>query len=158
MLGSGTTYYTSYLNSLADYKVAWHEQVYTIRGPEPPAPNQQIEVSGWSFPWHTDILLVRDPRRVLRGLKFHSPGYQNHTEEWLGYRANTLTLLVRSYIEFTEMALARYPEVVRIEDVPRVPGLKDNATGRGYRKPHEWHELGQDVIDLAKEFGYDVDL
>jgi hypothetical protein len=154
MLGSGTTYYTNYLNHLAGEQVAWHEHIYGVKGERDPKPGQLYEVSGFSFPHATDILLVRDPRSVIRGLRWHEPHYQNYTEKYLGYRANTLAQFVSSYLEFTRMALARDPEVLRIEDVPVIEELNRNRTGHGRRKPHTWDEIGGEVTSLAKGWGY----
>ncbi len=153
MLGSGTTYYTNWLNYEHGPKAARHEYVYGVKRNRDPAEGQLYEVSGFSFPYETDILLVRDPRKVIRGLKYHSPHYHNFCEQHLGYRPNTLALLVRSYEEFTAMALARDPEIIRIEDVPIVPDLNRNATSRGTRKPHTWNDIGP-VAALAKGWGY----
>lgn len=154
MLGSGTTYYTEYLNWLEGYKAAFHEHIYGVNEIREPKPRQKYEVSGFSFPHETHTLLVRDPRKVVRGLRLHTPHYQNYTEKYLGYRATTLVQYIQSYLDFTYMALDRDPKIIRIEDVPKVKDLRINATKRGTRKPYKWAELGSELSELAIGWGY----
>lgn len=155
MLGSGTTYYTEFLNWAAKEKVAYHEHVYGVKELREPHPGQQYEVSGFAFPYHTDRLLVRDPRRVVRGLRYHAPYFHNFTEEHLGYRPNTPSAYVDAYLDLTYMALELDPPVVRIEDVPLIEGLRRNANRHGRRRPLTWAELGSELTALAKGWGYE---
>lgn len=152
MLGSGTTYYTAWLRSQGHH--ALHEHVYRWTGVFPPEEGQTHEVSGFSFGKQTDVLLLRDPRKQLRTLGLHSPHWPTWTAHNLGYNASNKGLLFQSWIDCIRLALAEDPEVVRIEDVPVVPGLRRHETGRGHRKPYTWGDLPAEVSGLARQLGY----
>ena len=155
LFGHGTTYYTNYLQRQG--YLARHEYVYNGKHVvREPAEGQTHEVSGWSFPYETDVLLVRDPRRALHSLAKHNPHYHEWTHKHFGYHPHTLKLLQRSWVDWYTLGLSRDPEILRIEDVPKLHGVKANKTKRGHKRPYTWDELAPDLVDLCYTLGYDT--
>ncbi len=155
LFGHGTVYYTDYLGHLGH--VAGHEWLYNSTGVmPPPVPGQEFEVSGYAFPHKPDKLLVRDPRAALRTLKRHSPHYHMWTHAHFGYHPHTTALLCRSWVDWYTLGLETATEVIRVEDVPIIEGLRRNESTHGKQRPHTWGDLSPELHKLARKLGYVV--
>jgi len=170
LFGSGTTYYTSFLNWVWEQggsgRVAWHEHIYPYDrqtwnkdvGAIPrmtPMNGQKFEVSGFAMPYEVDVLLVRNPQLWIPSIQRLLPIFQKFTQGHLGFTPRDNFGLSLAWYRWNQQAIERFePRVLMIEQVPVIENLSDNSHGPA-KEPVGIEDFAPEALTMMKEFGYE---
>ena len=162
LFGSGTTYYTNYLNTIDGF-FAQHEHIYPYDrqtwnedfGAIPkmvPRPGQTHEVSGFAMPYEADQLLVRDPRLWIPSVKRLEAIFQKFTLHHLGFTPRDNFGYSLAWYRWNARALETATTTITIEEVPSLP-LPDNSHDP-VKEPVTTEDFAPEALTMMGDMGY----